>query len=150
MHVMQRWCWTKDELGMSTGFKLFKVDESFETSMLMSEEVVRKFCDISSDTNAVHGDAAYARKHGFREQIVYGNLLGALISNLVGMHLPTNEVIILRESIEFRNPVYRGDVVKLRATISSVHEAVSSVQMKLHFATESGQVATGTCVIKCL
>ena len=135
---------------MSEGFKLFKVDEAFETSLLMSEEVIRKFCDISSDTNAVHNDAAYARRHGFREPIVYGNLLGALISNLVGMQLPTNEVIILRESIDFRNPAYRGDVVKLRATVASLHEAVSSVQLKLQFTTETSQVATGTCVIKCL
>jgi 3-hydroxybutyryl-CoA dehydratase len=135
---------------MSEGFKLFKVDEAFETSLLMSEEIIRKFCDISSDTNAVHNDASYARKHGFREPIVYGNLLGALISNLVGMQLPTREVIILRESIDFRNPAYRGDVVKLRATVASLHEAVSSVQLKLHFTTETSQVATGTCVIKCL
>jgi 3-hydroxybutyryl-CoA dehydratase len=148
--MMQRWFWTRDEFGMGEGFKLFRINEAFETSLLMSEEVIRKFCDISSDTNAVHVDAAYARKHGFREPIVYGNLLGALISNLVGMHLPSSEVIILRESIDFRNPVYRGDVVKLRATVASVHEAVSSVQMKLEFTTETGQVATGTCVIKCL
>jgi len=135
---------------MGGGLKLFKVGEAFETRLLMSAEVIEKFCDISADTNAVHGDAAYARMHGFREPIVYGNLLGALISNLVGMHLPSSEVIILRESIDFRNPAYRGDVVKLRATVASVHEAVSSVQMKLEFTTEGGQIATGTCVIKCL
>lgn len=135
---------------MGGGLKFFKVGEVFETRLLMSAEVIEKFRDISADTNAVHGDAAYARAHGFREPIVYGNLLGALISNLVGMHLPSSEVIILRESIDFRNPAYRGDVVKLRATVASVHEAVSSVQMKLEFTTEGGQIATGTCVIKCL
>lgn len=135
---------------MGGGLKFFKVGEAFETRLLMSAEVIEKFRDISADTNAVHGDASYARAHGFREPIVYGNLLGALISNLVGMHLPSSEVIILRESIDFRNPAYRGDVVKLRATVASVHEAVSSVQMKLEFTTEGGQIATGTCVIKCL
>jgi len=135
---------------MGGGFELFKVGETFETSLLMSAEAIKRFCDISADTNAVHCDAVYARKHGFREPIVYGNLLGALISNLVGMHLPSSEVIILRESIDFRNPAYRGDVVKLRAMVASIHEAVSSVQMKLEFTTENGQIATGSCVIKCL
>ena len=147
---MQQRCSTRDELDMSQGLKLFKVGDAFETSLLMSEEVIQKFCDISSDINAIHNDAVYARKHGFREPIVYGNLLGALISNLVGMQLPTCEVIILRESIDFRNPAYRGDRVDLRATVVSVHEAVSSVQLKLQFTTETNQVATGTCVIKCL
>jgi acyl dehydratase len=135
---------------MGGGFEHFKVGEAFETSLLMSEQVIDKFREISADTNAVHEDAAHAVKHGFRGPIVYGNLLGALISNLVGMHLPSSEVIILRESIDFRNPAYRGDVVRLRAVVASTHEAVSSVQMKLEFTTESGQIATGTCVIKCL
>ncbi len=135
---------------MSSHIGLFKEGEIFSASMTISARHIEAFRDLSADTNAVHCDAAYARKHGFREPIVYGNILGALISKLVGMHLPTPEVIILRESIDFRNPTYSGDTVLLQATVFKVHEAVSSVQLKLDFTTENGQVATGLCVIKCL
>lgn len=135
---------------MSCQIGLFQVGATFSVNMTMSANVISKFRDISADTNAVHCDAIYARKYGYREPIVYGNLLGALISKMVGMHLPTGKVIILRESIDFRNPTYEGDIVTLRATVASVHEAVSSVQLKLEFTVGEGQVATGLCVIKCL
>lgn len=135
---------------MSSHIGLFEVGATFSASMTMSANVIEKFRYLSEDTNAIHCDAAYAHKHGFREPIAYGNLLGALISKLVGMHLPSDEVIILRESIDFKNPVYKGDAVKLRATVASIHEAVSAVQLKLDFMTEEGQIATGLCVIKCL
>jgi acyl dehydratase len=135
---------------MSGQLGLFEVGATFSASLTMSASVIETFRELSADHNAIHCESAYARRHGFREPIAYGNLLGVLLSKLVGMHLPTGEVIILRESIDFKNPVYKGDEVELRATVASIHEAVSSVQLKLNFTVGEGQVATGLCVIKCL
>lgn len=135
---------------MSSECSLFEVGAVFTTGMSMTPDVIDGFRGLSGDTNPVHGDPSYARKHGFRAPIVYGNLLGALVSRLVGMCLPTQEVIIMRQSIDFRNPAYEGDFVELHATVASIHEAVQSVQLKLEFRAGDNQLATGLCVIKCL
>lgn len=135
---------------MSSEFSLFEVGAVFKTGMSMTSDVIDDFRRLSGDTNPVHGDPAYAQEHGFRAPIVYGNLLGALVSRIVGMCLPTQKVIIMRQSIDFRNPAYQGDYVELTATVASVHEAVQSVQLKLDFRVGENQLATGLCVIKCL
>lgn len=135
---------------MSSEFSLFEVGAVFKTGMSMTPEVIENFRNLSGDTNPVHGDASYAQAHGFRAPIVYGNLFGALVSHLVGMCLPTQKVIIMRESIDFRNPAYQGDFVELSATVASVHEVVQSIQLKLEFRAEENQLATGLCVVKCL
>lgn len=129
----------------------FIVGENYIVSMIMSREVMKSFRDLSGDNSSVHHDVDFAKAHGYAGPIVYGNLLGALVSRLVGMNLPYQEVVIIHQSIDFRLPVYIGDDVTLVATVASVHESVATVKFSLGFSTKaSGLIATGKCAIKCL
>ena len=136
---------------MANKTALFKTGEVFRHEMLVTPGMMRTFHELSGDGNPVHADPEYARAHGFREPIVYGNMLGLMISHVVGMKLPTPEVVILSETLQFHKPNYVGERIVLEATVANIHEAVGSVVLKLAFFGVAGEkVCTGQCVIKCL
>lgn len=130
---------------------LFTVGDRYETSQVITPDLMSAFRDLSGDDNPMHLDDAFASAHGFRGRIAYGNLLGAMLSRLIGAELPTREIIILRQTIEFRQPAYVGEEIRLTAEVAAVHEAVRSVQLKLQFhSAQQDPICTGQCLIKCL
>ena len=136
---------------MDNSLLLFSIGDYYESCQLMSEDIMKAFASLSGDDNPIHLDDTFACAHGFYGRIAYGNLLGVMVSKLVGDGLPTKEVIILRQSIEFRQPAYINDKVRLVAEVASIHEAVRSVQLKLQFYTaQPAAIASGQCLIKCL
>jgi acyl dehydratase len=133
----------------NTNINLFKVGDRYELRMKVTVELMAQFSILSGDRNQVHHDAGYALMHGFSGPIVYGNLMGAMVSRLVGMELPCGEVLILRQNLDFRNPAYVDDEILLEAVVTAVIEAVQSVQLKLHFqSNSSGSLCTGMCLFK--
>jgi 3-hydroxybutyryl-CoA dehydratase len=136
---------------MSDNINLFCVGDRYHVTQTITPELMTTFRDISGDDNPMHLDDAFAREHGFRGRIAYGNLMGAMLSRLVGAQLPTREVLILRQTLEFRQPGYVGDEIRLTAEVAAIHEAVRSIQLKLHFhAAQQDPICTGQCLVKCL
>jgi len=136
---------------MSDNINLFRVGDTYEVVQVITPELMSAFRSLSGDDNPMHLDDAFARSHGFRGRIAYGNLMGAMLSRLVGAGLPTRDVLILRQTLEFRQPGYVGDELRLTAEVVALHEAVSSIQLKLYFrAAEQDPICTGQCMIKCL
>jgi hypothetical protein len=44
-----------------------------------------------------------------------------------------------------------GDEIRLTAEVAAIHEAVHSIQLKLHFhAAQQDPICTGQCLVKCL
>ena len=64
---------------------------------------------------------------------VYGNILNAFVSHFVGMLLPSREVMIQTQDINFHKPVYLNDEILLEASIETVSEAVNIINYKLKF-----------------
>jgi 3-hydroxybutyryl-CoA dehydratase len=129
---------------------LFHVGDVFTCEMIFTHERMEQFSALSGDANPLHLSETHAAKWGFQGRIVFGNLLGVMVSRLVGMELPCRNVLIVKQTLEFRAPAYLNDLVRLDATISSIHEAVSSVLLKLAFSSDERVLVTGQCVVKCL
>lgn len=136
---------------MSGKINLLKIGDSYQHSLIVTPDVMKRFLQLSGDANPIHVDRDYATAHGFRDVVVYGNMLGLILSHLVGMKMPTKEVIILSQSLEFRQPSHVGDEIRLQATVANIHEAVQTVELLLTFSVSSGaRVATGRCLVKCV
>lgn len=54
----------------------------------VTPEDVQKFSELSGDRAPLHTDHEFATMHGFAGTVVHGALLGAYVSQLVGMFLP--------------------------------------------------------------
>jgi acyl dehydratase len=136
---------------MPDSITLFNVGNRYEVRQAMTPELMATFRDLSGDDNPMHLDDNFACAHGFRGRIAYGNLLGAMLSRLVGAKLPTREVLILRQTMEFRQPAYVGEEIRLTAEVTAIHEAVRSIQLKLQFlSAQQDPICTGQCLVKCL
>src|SRR5262245_14582935 len=136
---------------MNGALALFKVGDAYEHTVLVTREVMHKFLDVSGDANPIHLDPGYAASHGFRGNVVYGNFLGAMVSYVIGMALPTKEVLLLSQNLDFRTPALVGEELHLRAIVIGVSEAVQTVTLRLTFQSSAGiEVCTGKCLVKCL
>ena len=84
----------------------------------VTPEVYNYFQLCSKDYNPLHTDEEYAKSKGYKTVVMYGNILNAFVSHFVGMLLPTNEVMIQLQDINYRKPVFLNDEIVLDARIS--------------------------------
>ena len=131
--------------------KEFKNGQIYRHNMLITEDIMENFAKLSGDYNILHTDNDFAVRNGFKGRVVYGNILGMMISTLVGMNLKINNVMIISEKMDFRQPVFIGDMIELAAIVENVSDSVSIVDFRLDFTNQSNEkVAKGKLQIKVL
>lgn len=121
--------------------------QALEITYHVTREVYNAFQKCSNDMNPLHTQKDFANKKGFPECVMYGNILNAFVSHFVGMALPSPDVMIQTQDIQFRKPVFLDDTITIKATPEDVSEAVEIVNFKLKFYRPAGGeielVATG-------
>ena len=133
--------------------QLVEQSKFIEATYHVSSDVYYSFQRISNDYNPLHTDEAFAKKKGFPKRVMYGNILNVFVSHFVGMTLPSRDVMIQTQDIQFRKPVFLNDIILLKSEIDSVSEAVEVINFKLKFyrieedknvLVASGHVQIGT------
>lgn len=104
---------------------------------------------LSGDSNPLHTDDGFAESLGFRERVVYGALIVAKISQLIGMNLPGTGGVWTGLRIDFRNPLYVGETATLTGRVSHRSEAARMVAIKLRVETGDRCIATGSAEAVC-
>ena len=107
--------------------------QALEITYHVTREVYNAFQKCSNDMNPLHTQKDFANKKGFPECVMYGNILNAFVSHFVGMALPSPDVMIQTQDIQFRKPVFLDDTITIKATPEDVSEAVEIVNFKLKF-----------------
>ena len=110
----------------------------------VSSEDMDDFARISGDYNPLHIRDDFAQAKGFKSRVVYGALLAAQLSRLVGMELPGRDAVFVGQNISFRNPVYVGDVVYVEAKVTQVSDSTRAVVMKVKMRVDGKVVVSGT------
>lgn len=113
--------------------ELAEKSANIQYSYQVTPEVYYSFQRCSNDYNPLHVDKAFAEEKGFQDRVMYGNILNAFVSHFVGMLLPTRNVMIQSQDINFHNPVYLNDLIQLEVGIDTVSEAVNIINYKLKF-----------------
>lgn len=129
-------------------FKEFvEKSQTLEMTYKVSQDVYDAFQKCSADMNPLHTDKEFANMKGFPDCVMYGNILNAFLSHFVGMALPSQDVMIQTQDIQFRKPVWLGDEIVIKAMPEDVSEAVQIINFKLKFYRLSEKkpdlVATG-------
>jgi len=123
--------------------KLFK-GMSHSHNFIITKEMMDGFLSISNDTNKLHTDENFAKINKFDGVVVYGGLLIAQISYLIGVHIPGERSIWNGVKINFKSPLMINTPAVLKATITHVSEATSSIEMKFDITSENNVVANGS------
>lgn len=100
--------------------KSFYIGQSEEYIKRFTEDEVELYAKITGDYNYVHMNEEKAKKSFFKGRIVHGQLVGGLISALLGTKLPGGGNIYLEQSFAFLKPVRIGDTVKAKAIITEI------------------------------
>jgi 3-hydroxybutyryl-CoA dehydratase len=118
-------------------------EASFEARVSAAD--LDRFIALSGDASPLHADAAFASARGFGGRVVHGAYIGALVSRLVGMHLPGRDAIVHSMSLEFRSPLVVDETVRVAGIVDQVSDAVRSAVLRVTVtATADGRtVATG-------
>ncbi|MCB2294117.1 MaoC family dehydratase [Clostridium algoriphilum] len=102
--------------------KSFYIGQSEEYIKKFTEDDVESYARITGDYNYMHMDEEKAKKSFFKGRIVHGQLVGGLISALLGMKLPGGGNIYLKQSLEFIKPVRINELIKAKVIITEINE----------------------------
>lgn len=96
--------------------------DTAEFSKVITDEDIQTFAELTGDHNPVHLDDTYARTTRFGRRIAHGMLSASLISSVLANRLPGEGTVYLSQSLQFVAPVYPGDTVTARATVTRLRE----------------------------
>ncbi len=117
----------------------------------ITKEMVKEFSRVSGDVNPLHMDPGYAAETAFKKPIAHGMLCGALISRLLGMHLPGLYCLYLSQNLNFKKPIFYGTKVTVKGMIVQKIDAYKTVRIETSVHDESGNVLiTGEATVQLL
>jgi 3-hydroxybutyryl-CoA dehydratase len=126
----------------------FKVGDSATISKTITDTEIKLFADLIGDHNSVHLDDEYARKTRFGRRIAHGMLSASLISTAVGTKLPGAGTVYLSQNFQFVAPVYPGDTVTARVTVTKIREDKPIVTLETVCLNQNGEtVVKGEAVV---
>jgi acyl dehydratase len=102
------------------------------------------FAVLSGDRNPIHLDEAYARARGFEGRVVYGALIAASISRLLGEEIPGAGCVWHSLALEFKAPLYAGQDAELTGEVSYWSDEHRIVKLKLELRRGDALLARGT------
>ncbi len=100
----------------------FKVGDTASVTKTFTQDDIEKFADLSGDRNPIHLNEEHAKSTRFGRRVAHGMLASSLISNVIGNELPGIGSIYLGQTLQFLAPVFPGDTITARATVTSVRE----------------------------
>ncbi len=120
---------SKFELGKS--LDEIEVGEKAESSMIVSDEHIELYAQMSGDYNALHMDDDYAATTMFGKRIAHGPIGGALVARVIGTQLPGLGTLAFNMKVSFKAPVYPGD--EIRAVVEVTEKVPDNNLCRLTF-----------------
>jgi len=117
-----------------------KIGDSFSTSRLITDELIRAFAELSGDHNPIHLDEEFAATTRFGRRIAHGMLSGAFISAVLGYEFRERKIVYLSQTMKFTAPVFLGDTLTTTATVKNIREEKGIVTLETICAKEDGTV----------
>jgi len=117
-----------------------KVGDKFSTERLVTDELIRKFADVSGDYNPIHLDEEVAKNTRFGKRIAHGMLSGAFISAVLGYEFSERKIVYLSQTLKFTAPVFIGDTVTATATVTNIREDKPIVTLETICTNQNGDV----------
>ena len=72
---------------------------------------------------------------------MYGNILNAFVSAMIGEMLPIKDVIIHSQDIQYKNPVFMNEHLEAVMKVDEIFESVNVVIFQFSFRKEGGKLA---------
>lgn len=124
-----------------------KVGMTASYSQTITDADVKAFAGVSGDHNPVHLSEEYAKNSRFKDRIAHGLLTASFFSAIFGTKLPGEGCVYAGQNLQFKRPVYLGDTVVAKVTVTAVDVLKKRVTFETVCTVKGKPVTTGTAVI---
>lgn len=128
---MKAYTWEELQVGMAADFEV-----------VVDDAMMERFLATTGDENPLHVDPAYASERGFRSRVVYGLLTASFYSTLAGVHLPGKHCLLHGLKADFNAPVYVGDRLRVRGTISHRSDAYRQLELVCDVTNQRAEIVS--------
>lgn len=125
-----------------------KEGTTFIHEFRITKETTDLFIEISQDRNPLHVDDNFSISKGFKSKVIHGNIQNCFLSYFVGEIFPIKEVVILSQTIKFKNPVYENDILFFESKTVNFIESIKVYEFKFKFMNSTNIVSQGNLMIK--
>jgi 3-hydroxybutyryl-CoA dehydratase len=122
-------------------YKELEVGKVYKKKTSVTDEMVRKFAEITGDDNPVHLNDQYAATTIFKKRISHGVLVLGLISAVLGREFPGPGTIYLNQSASFRRPVYLDEPITVVIEVLEKIPEKSRLKLSTNVIKDNGELA---------
>lgn len=97
----------------------------------ITKDMMEQFCNISGDINPLHLSVNFAKKKGFKSNVVYGMLIASLYSKFAGVYIPGENCLLQSVYSDFCKPVYVGDKLFVEGKVVEKNDSVRQIILKV-------------------
>lgn len=115
-----------------------RIGATASLSRQITADDISAFAEVTGDLNPVHTDEDFARRTRFGRRIAHGMFAASLLSALLGNDLPGKGSVYLSQTLQFLAPVYLGDTVTARVTVTYIREDKPVVTLETVCENQSG------------
>lgn len=117
-----------------------KIGFAMRLSRIVTKDDMTLFREVSSDNNSIH-----------KEGVVFGGLIIAYISDLIGNYLPGDGAVWMSLNIDFVSPAYVGDCLVITTKIVGKFKDTNRIKIDIDITndTKGHTTALATVVVKC-
>ena len=97
-----------------------KVGDCAEKKDNVTYEKAMQYSLITGDNNPIHFETPEAYQSRYGKPIAHGMILAGYISGVIGGVMPGGGCIYVKQTLNFKRPVFYGDTITTRVTVSSI------------------------------
>ena len=109
-------------------------------TIVITENMMHSFRDITGDNNPLHNDRGYALKHGFPDRVCFGMLTASFLSTMAGVYIPGERSLIQSVESKFSSPVILGDTIHFMGEIIELNDTVCQIVLKVTATNQDGRI----------
>jgi len=117
-----------------------KIGDKFSKGRKVTDELVRKFAEVSGDYNPIHLDEEFAKTTRFGRRIAHGMLSGAFISAVLGFEFRERKIVYLSQTMKFVAPVFIDDTVTATGTVIRIREDKGIVVLETICTNQNNEI----------
>ncbi|MFJ7699422.1 MaoC/PaaZ C-terminal domain-containing protein [Lysinibacillus fusiformis] len=111
-------------------------------SVVITEEHLSVFQNLTGDINPLHSDKQYAQEKGYPSKIVFGMLTASYYSTLAGVYLPGERSLLHSVETKFLAPVFCGDKLTIFGTVADKSDTFKQITIKANIENQQGQMVS--------
>lgn len=117
-----------------------QVGDTASQTKTITDADIERFAELTGDHNPVHLDDEFAKATRFGRRIAHGMLSASLISSVLANQLPGRGTVYLSQSLQFVAPVFPGDTVTARVTVTKVRGDKPIVSLETVCLNQQGEL----------